>query len=227
MVNLIKIDESDINSGHVMEKTEGVKVDKRTQIIVPNGYNAVIFSNGRVIAKCASCPKKKLKKVIGSDIEGRTISVLYVNERPLTDMSWGVGNLTVTYTVGKKSIEVQVGASGTFLAEICDPVAFYSTFDREFGVVTLPEVTGKMTEGIRAYAKEVLLEIFNDASEPIIATDFVLDETDLRLNERLCDRKLFKAEGIIFRNVKTANICVREEDIDALREFYKAKKKKK
>ncbi len=227
MANLIKIEESDINSGHVMEKTEGVRVNKNTQIIVPNGYNAVIFSNGKVITKCASCPKKKLKKIIGSDIVGRTVSALYINTRPLTDMSWGVGNIPITYKLAKKSIEVQVGASGTFLAEITDAVAFYEKFEREFGAVTLPEVTGCMTEGIRIYAAKVLVEIFKDAGEPIISTDFVLDETDLRLDACICNKKLSEIPGVVFRKAKVENICVREEDIDALREFYKTKKKKR
>ncbi len=227
MSNLIKIDESDINSGHVMEKTEGVRVDKSTNIIVPNGYSAFIFSNNKAVAKCESCPKKSLKKIIGSHVVGRTVNVLYVNKRPLTDMSWGVGNLPITYTVGGKSIEIHIGASGTFLAQIYDPVEFYNQFGHESGAVTLPEVTGRMTEALRFYAAEVILDIFKDALEPIIVTDFILDETELRLEERVCNQKPENLPGVVFVKVKVENICVREEDIDALREFYRAKKKKK
>ncbi len=227
MANLIKIEESDINSGHVMEKTEGVRADRRTQIIIPNGYKAFVFYGGRLLAKCESCAQKKLTKVAGSGVLGRAVSVLYVNTRKLTDMSWGVGHLPVTYTVDNRSIEVQIGASGTFLAEISDPIAFYDSFARDFGEVTLPEVTGKMTEGMRIYASEVLLDMFEEASEPMIETDFILDEADLRLDARICNKKLSKLPGVTFRQVKTSNICVREEDIEALREFYKEKKKKK
>ncbi len=210
-----------------MEKTVGVKVDSKTLISVPEGYTSVIFSNGKVFGKCGSCENKKLKSVIGSDINGRTISVLYINQRPLTDMSWGVGNIPVVYTPADKSIEIQVGASGTFLAEIVDPVAFYAAHGPESGVLTLPEVAGIITSGFRLYARELVLGLFKEAIEPMIATDFILDEAELRFEERVCGQKLTELPGVVFKKAHVGNITVREEDIEALHDFYKAKRRKR
>ncbi len=216
-----------MNSGHVMEKTESVRVDSGTLINVPEGYTAMIFSGGKLVAKCGQCKDKKLKSIIGSSVEGKNISVLYVNKRALTDMSWGVGNIPVVYTVDDRSIEVQVGANGTFLAAIADPVSFYDEYGPEFGELTLPEITGFITSGLRKYARELVFELFSDASEPIIETDFILDEADLRFDERICNKRLEDIPGVIFKKANVGSITVREEDIDALREFYKARRRKK
>ncbi len=227
MAKIIKIDAKDINSGHVMEKTEEAKVTSKTLITVPDGYKAVIFSNGHIVARSGACVRKKLSRIIGGDVEGRNISVLYVSTRKLTDMSWGIGNLPVKYTLDKNSITIQVGASGTFLAEIRDPVEFFTQFGKESGIVTLPEATVCITLGLRHYASEVILGMFSDAAEPILDTGFMLDETDLRLNAQICRKKLEKIPGIVFTKVLVSDISVREEDIEALREFYRSKKRKK
>ncbi len=227
MAKIIEIKESDINSGHVMEKTAPVKADARTVINVPEGYTAVVFSNGKRFGQCGSCGAKKLKKVIGSDVVGRSISVLYINGRGLSDMSWGVGNIPIKYTPDGREIEIQVGASGTFLASIVDPVAFYARYGQEEGALTLPEITSYITDGFRRYARELIAELFCEAAEPIIETDFMLDEADLRFEERICGRTVDTLPGVVFKSVNVSTITVREEDVDALREFYKARKRKK
>ncbi len=225
---VIRIDASDVNAGHVMEMTDEYRVDKKTALTVQDGYSAFILtSTGKLLGKVGACQKKRICKLVGKDADGRNIKVLFVNRRPFAEMSWGIGNLTMQYTPDVRSIDVKIGASGTFLAAMSDPVEFYSQFGRESGAVDLPEVTACLTSGFRKYASDVLLELYKEAEEPIIDAEFILDETDLRMEERLCNTKLDRIPGIVFKRIRVGNINIREADIEALREFYKSKRVKK
>ena len=222
--NIISIDERDINSGRIMEMTPAFTVTPDTLITVPLNYRAEIIVDGEWVRTVKPCLKKKLSRLIGSDREGKSVRALYVSNRKFTSMSWGIGSLVIKYDFLDGS-SVNVGASGTLIAEISDAVAFYGSFGKEKGTLDLTECTGKITSAFRVCASKHLVEMFNEAIQPIFETEFMVSELDRRVNERLCNRALDDVlPGIVFRSATVSGIRVNEDDKNAIIERFGTKR---
>lgn len=220
----IGIDERDINSGRVMEMTSEYKITQDMLISVPSNYRAEILVDGERVRTVKTCQKKKLSKFIGSDKEGKTLSVLYVSERPFTSMSWGIGSLTITYEF-LDGASVNVGAGGTLLAEISDATAFYRSFGKTEGTLNLTECTGMIISCFRTCASKILVQMFNEAIQPVFETEFMVSELDRRVNERLCGAPLGDvAPGIVYRSATVSGIRVNEEDKNAMIDRFGTKR---
>lgn len=218
-IECISLDARDLNTGRVMEKTEPCELTGELHISVPENYYADIYIDGCLIKKIKPCSKKNIKKLIGSEHVGKLISVLYVNRRPLNDMSWGIGNLPIHYkNFGDACIKV--GANGFFKAEIADNEAFYDSFDREWGVLNLTETSTTVTAEFRNMASGVLLDIFNEAIQPIYDADFLVSEVQIRLNKQLCGITFDRLPGVVFKSITVSSICVCEEDIREFKEKF-------
>lgn len=218
-IECISLDARDLNTGRVMEKTEPCELTGNLYLSVPDNYYADIYIDGCLIKKIKPCSKKNIKKLIGAEHIGKLISVLYVNRRPLNDMSWGIGNLPIHYkSFGDACIKV--GANGFFKAEISDYEAFYDSFDRECGVLNLTETASTITSEFRDMASKVLLDIFNEAIQPIFDADFLTTEVQIRLNKQLCNVQFESLHGVIFKSISVSSICVCEEDIREFKERF-------
>ena len=218
-VECISLDARDLNTGRIMEKTEPCELTGNLYLTVPDNYYADIYIDGLLIKKIRPCVKKNIKKLIGAEHIGRTISVLYVNRRPLNDMSWGIGNLPMHYK-NFGDVCIKVGANGFFKAELADCEAFYDSFDREFGILNLTETSSTVISEFRDMASKILLDIFNEAIQPIFDTDFLITEVEIRLNRQLCEKEFDTLPGIIFKNITVSDICVCEEDVREFREKF-------
>lgn len=222
-IDLISIDARDLNTGRMMEKTEPCELTGNHYLTVPDNYYADIYIDGCLIKKLKPCVKKNIKKMIGAEHVGKMISVLYVNRRPLNDMSWGIGNLPIHYK-NFGDVCIKVGANGFFKAEITDNEAFYASFEREFGNLNLTETSSVITSGFRDMASKILLDIFNEAIQPIFDTDFLISEVEIRLNKQLCGTPCPALHGITFKSISVSSICVCEEDVREFRERFSAPK---
>lgn len=223
---LITIDERDVNSGRVMEMTAPFTFDEGMQISVPLNYHALIIVGDEVIKSLRVCLRKKLSRVIPSEHLGKTMRVLYVSNRPFTAMSWGIGSLGIIYKF-LDGATVNVGASGTLVAQLDEPYVFYQYFDKEQGTVNLTECASAITAGFRKCASQVLVQMFEEADQPIFYTDFMVDEFNRRINKRFCGMRIdCVVPGIIYKNATVAGIRVNEEDKLALTSKYSNKKKK-
>ena len=225
--NSISIDVNDINTGHAMEMTEACKVTPKLVISVPDNYYAVLYVNGERNAKIKTCARKKVMKFLGKDALGGELRVLYINRRKLAEMSWGIGNIDLEYGISGGSVLMKVGANGTFLAEMQDAEKFFGLFGERTAPLSITEITSRITAEFRKYAEVVLVKIFRDACVPIFDTDFLLDETDRRLNREICDNEKSSLPGIVFKWIEVSDICVREEDADNLKNGYANAKKAK
>ena len=223
---LITIDERDVNSGRVMEMTAPFIFDEGMQISVPLNYHALIIVEDEVVKSLRVCIKKKLARVIPNEHLGKKMRVLYVSNRPFTAMSWGIGSLAITYKF-LDGAKINVGASGTLVAGLDDPYAFYQYFDKAQGTVNLTECASAITAGFRKCASQVLVQMFEEADQPIFYTDFMVDEFNRRINKRFCSIRIdCVVPGIIFKNATVAGIRVNEEDKIALTSKFGNKKKK-
>jgi membrane protease subunit (stomatin/prohibitin family) len=223
---LISIDERDINSGRVMEMTPSVIISVKTQLSVPSHYHALIIIDDAVVAKIKSGTKKKLIKLIGNDYVGKVVSVLYVSNRSFTAMSWGIGSLPITYEF-LGGAKINVGASGTLIPEINDAYAFYRSLDKDEGTLNLTECASAITSAFRKCASKLLVEMFNEAQQPIFDTEFLVSEMHRRLNNRLCGKALDGIiEGVTFTSATVSGIRVNEEDKNAIIEKYGTRKKR-
>ncbi len=220
-IELITLDARDLNTGRMMEKTEPCELTDKHYLTVPDNYYADIYIDGCLIKKFKPCVKKNIKKLIGSEHVGKMISVLYVNRRPLNDMSWGIGNLPIHYK-NFGDVCIKVGANGFFKAEITDNEAFYDSFEREFGNLNLTETSSVITAGFRDMASKILLDIFNEAIQPIFDTEFLITEVEIRLNKQLCGAPCPALHGVTFKNITVSSICVCEEDVREFREKFLA-----
>ena len=133
---IIEIGEIDINVGRVMEKTEPVTITPNMLITVPAHYYAIPYVDGEPMKRIKSCQKKKLKKFVGADKTGRSVSVPYISKNKINTLPWGSGNLPIKYERFGGAI-IRVGANGTFLAEIRDPKAFYDSLGRKYGQLNM------------------------------------------------------------------------------------------
>lgn len=216
-IECISLDARDLNTGRIMEKTEPCELTGNLYLTVPDNYYADIYIDGSLIKKLKPCVRKNIKKLIGAEHIGKMISVLYVNRRPLNDMSWGIGNLPMHYkNFGDACIKV--GANGFFKSEITDCEAFYDFFDRECGILNLTETASVITSEFRDMASRILLDIFDEAIQPIFDTDFLITEVEIRLNKQLCNKTLESLPGVIFKNITVSGICVCEEDVREFKE---------
>ena len=220
---IIGIDERDINSGRIMEMTPVRTVSPEMLITVPNNYRAELIVDGEHVKTVRPCLKKKLVRIIGSDKDGKSISALYVSNRKFTSMSWGIGSLVIKYDFLDGS-SVNVGASGTLIAEVSDPIAFYGSFGKSSGTLDLTECTGKITSAFRVCASKLLVEMFVEAIQPIFETEFMVSELDRRVNERVCNRELEGLPGIVFRSATVSGIRVNEEDKTAIIDRFGTKR---
>lgn len=211
----VSIDERDINSGRIMEKTIDYVYDADMLISVPNRYCAYIVPEQGKIVKIRTCPKRKLSKFLSSDMLGKKFSVLYVNTRKLNMMSWGIGSLQITYEfLGGAS--VHVGASGTLIPVIDDPVAFFKALGKVDGTLNITECSSAITTAFRRLASEILVELFNEASQPVFETSFMVSEMERRINDRVCGMKLDRVPGIVFESATVTGIRVNESDKAAM-----------
>ena len=221
-VRFIEIAERDINSGRMMEKFPDTVIYADTLISVPVNYYAEVKVGDGNTVTVKSCQKKKLIKLVGGDKVGKKVSVLYVNRKKLTTMSWGIGSLPIKYDfLGGATINV--GANGNFLAEIVDAGELYTAMQSENETVDITEVISIITAAFRSCASKILVEMFNEAIEPIFQTDFLVSELYRRLNERICNKKLKILPGVVFKWATVAGIRVREEDKNALLARYSGK----
>lgn len=220
--SVIEIDTNDVNTVHMMEKTGPFNVNTGLLINVPDNYYAELYLEGELRRRIRPCTRKKVKSFLGRDSLGRELSVLYVKNRPLTEMSWGIGNLPLLYTILGKEMSVRVGANGTFVAEMTDPAAFFEFFAGKKRVMDMAEITARITSAFREYASGVLVGLFVDAGEPIFDADFLLDETVRRLDSKICGvLHSDTLPGVIFKQVDVSSICVCEEDAVEVRGFYR------
>lgn len=224
VTDIVSIDEKDINSGRIMEKTSEYVLTQNTVITVPSNYYALIMTEDGNITKVKTCFKKKLLRYVSSDNVGKRLSALYVSSRALTSMSWGIGSLPIKYEF-LDNATLNVGASGTLLPEIVDAVAFYNAFGRSEGTLNLTECAGYITSSFRVCASKILVEMFNEASQPIFETSFLVSEMGRRINERLCGRWLENIPGVVFRTASVTSIRVNEGDKASLLEKYGKKKR--
>lgn len=224
---LITIDERDVNSGRIMEMTPSVTLSADMQITVPLNFHAYIIIDGEVVKTLRSTLKKKLVKILPSECIGKQISALYVSNRPFTAMSWGIGSLPITYDfLGGATLHV--GASGTLVPIVDDPYAFFKVFARESGTVNLTECASAITSAFRKRASQVLVQMFNEAHQPIFNTEFLISELDRRINERLCLVRVDEVmPGVIYRSATVSDILVNQEDKIAMIEKFGNKKLKK
>ena len=222
--DIIEIGEKDINVGRVMEKTEPVLITPNMLITVPAHYFAIPYVDGEPFDKIRSGAKKKLRKSIGADKDGKSISVLYVNQNKLSTLPWGSGNLPIAYErFGGATL--RVGAGGTFTASIKDPKAFYDSLGRKYGVLNLDEVKSRIISAFRNSISGILTELFIEAGEPVFNTDFMIDELERRINEKVCEKDADSLAGIFFESASVSDICVCEEDKIAFLEKYEKNKK--
>ena len=221
---VIGIGEKDINVGRVMEKTEPVTVEPKMLITVPDHYFAIPYVDSQPLGKIKTCSRKKLEKFIGKDKLGMNLSVLYVNKNKINTLPWGSGNLPVVYEQfgGAK---LRVGASGTFSAQITDHKAFYDSLGRKYGVLNLDEVKSRIISAFRNSISDIIMEFFVEAVEPVFETDFMIDELERRINERVCGKLAKKLPGVFFESATVTDICVCEEDKVAFLEMYNKNKK--
>lgn len=218
-IECISLDARDLNTGRVMEKTEPCEFTGEMYLAVPDGYYADIYIDGVLMKKVKPCVRKSVKKLIGAEHIGKMISVLFVNRRPLNDMSWGIGNLPMRYkNFGDACIKV--GANGFFRSEITDNEAFYDSFEREFGSLNLTETASVITSAFRDMASKILLDIFDEAIQPIFDTDFLISEVEIRLNRQLCNTEFNALKGVAFRRITVSGICVCEEDVREFKEKF-------
>ena len=218
-IDLITLDARDLNTGRMMEKTEPCELTSNHYLTVPDNYYADIYIDGCLIKKLKPCVKKNVKKLIGAEHVGKLISVLFVNKRPLNDMSWGIGNLPIHYK-NFGDVCIKVGANGFFRAEIADNELFYDSFDREFGNLNLTETSSTITADFRDMASQILLDIFNEAIQPIFDTDFLISEVEIRLNRQLCGKTFDSLHGVVFKSITVSSICVCEEDVREFKEKF-------
>ncbi|MBQ9691587.1 MAG: SPFH domain-containing protein [Clostridia bacterium] len=221
---IIEISEKDINVGRVMEKTEPAVVTPNMLITVPAHHFAIPYVDGEPFEKIRSCSKKKLRKFIGSDKEGKTVSVLYVSQKKLNTLPWGSGNLPIVYE-RFGGAKLRVGAGGTFTARIKDPKAFYDSLGRKYGVLTSDEVKRRIIAAFRNSISGILTELFIEAGEPVFNTDFMIDELERRINAAVCGKDAEKLAGVFFESAAVTDICVSEEDRIAFLEKYEKNKK--
>ena len=215
----ISIDAKEINVSRVMERTAPRTMDNSLCVSVPDNYSATVYVDGAIAKRIKPCSKKKLKKYVGSDKTGKQISILYINRKPLTTMSWGVGNLPIKYDF-LDGMCIKVGANGTFLAQMTDPEAFFEFCGARNGSLSLTETVSRITAAFREHASLVLTGLFKEAIEPVFDTEFLLSEMDRRINSVICEKELKNIPGIVFKTAAVTGICVCEEDIRAYRERF-------
>lgn len=213
---IIGIDERDINSGRIMEMTPECIALPETVITVPSNYRAEIVCEDKVIKTLKTGIKKKLLHTVGSEYEHKSVSALYVTNRKFTSMSWGIGSLRIKYDF-LGGCSVNVGANGTLIADITDPLAFYRSFGKGADTLDITECAGKITSAFRVCASQVLVDMFNEAIQPIFDTEFLVSEMDRRLNERYCNVPVDNIiSGIVFKSATVSGIRVNESDKNSL-----------
>ena len=223
---LITIDERDVNSGRIMEMTSPITLSDGVHIVVPSNYHALLIVEDKVVKTVRTSIKRRLGKILPSEYVGKKVRALYVNNRPFTSMSWGIGSLTITYDFLGGAV-LNVGANGTLVAQIDDAYEFFKLFDKDEGTVNLTECASAITAGFRRCASQVLVQMFSEADQPIFHTEFLVDELNRRINNRFCGMRIdCVVPGIIFKNATVAGIRVNEEDKIAMLEKYGNKKKK-
>ncbi len=215
----IAVDAKEINVSRIMEKTDPRPMSNDLCINVPDNYTATVYLDGVPVKKLKPCARKKLKRIVGSDKVGRQISVLYINKRPLTTMSWGIGNLPIKYDF-LDGMCIKIGANGTFLASMADPEAFFDFCAPKNGSLSLTETVSRITSAFREHASGILTGLFKEAIEPVFDTEFLVSEMDRRINYVICERKLDNIPGVIFKTALVTGICVCEEDVREYRERY-------
>ena len=220
--SVIEIDINDVNAAHAMEKAGPFNINTGLYISVPDNYYADLYLEGEFRRRIRPCVRKKVKSFLGRESLGRELGVLYVKNRPLTEMTWGIGNLPLVYNILGRVMTLKVGANGTFLAEMTDPAAFFQYFSGNKRVMDMTEIVSRITSAFRKYASGVLVKLFIDAGEPVLDTDFLLDETVRRLDQAICEAPPDdRLPGVIFRWVTVSSICVREEDALKVRKLYR------
>lgn len=221
---VVSIDEIDINSGRIMEKTGQYVYSPGMLISVPTNYRAVLLPEDGEPIHVKSCQKKKLSRYFSSDMVGKRFSALYVTMRPLTVMSWGIGSLPIRYSFLDNAC-MHVGAGGTLMPRIDDPIAFFNAFGKTEGAVNTTECASAITLSFRKMASEILVDMFNEAMQPIFETTFMVSEMERRLNEKVCSVPHERAPGIIFDSATVTSIRVNEEDKNAIIERFGKRKK--
>ena len=204
------------NRDMFFKRTAEMPLEQDHGITVPEGVTAEVYVEGVFKKLVKGGSKKRLSSLLGSDAVGKNFCVFFIRNQALPVLSWGIGNLDVSYE-GFKDSQYRVGANGKLSVEISDYSAFALNFEADRYIYTTAMATEKISFSARGLVEKILYGLFTELGEPIVNTEFVIDEMNYRLSEQLCDKELSELPGVRILSVNAGSICVCDEDLQLLR----------
>ncbi|MBR2461037.1 MAG: hypothetical protein IKB34_07395 [Clostridia bacterium] len=149
---------------------------------------------------------------------GRDFRILFISNNKLPSTSWAVGRQPVKCG----GWEYQVGARGTFEAEITDHNAYidFVCGEGKAGCFNVDTVNEHLMELVQRTVNDLVIRLFEEMGTLVVNADFLLDEIRLRFREFFIEGNKFKVPGVKIVAIEVKTLLIREEDLQSARDSF-------
>lgn len=197
----------------IVQFTDRVTVEKALAVTVPNGYQAVIFIDEKVLFRIAPCVGKRLADY-GKELIGKQCCVAFVRTKAVPAMAWGFGNIHVNNARLKEAY--RAGTNGKYFVEIAQVPKLIGHFanDNNITVEKLRDCTIPIIKNI---GTALLGEYF--AHTDISVFEISAHAAELRKNllNSLQGESAFASVGLKLKDLTVDGIYVNEDDLALIR----------
>lgn len=197
----------------IVQFTDKINVDKSVFVAVPDGFQAVVFVDEKVLFRIDPCTDKRLADY-GKDLIGSRCRVAFVRTKAIPAMLWGFGNIHVNN--GRLEEAYRIGANGKYFVEISQIPKLIAHFDSDDNITveklrdcTLPVVKNIGTALLGEYFAHTDISLFEISAH----------SAELRANllNRLRGEEAFLSLGLQLKDLTVDCIHVNEEDAELIR----------
>lgn len=197
----------------IVQFTDRVTVEKALAVTVPNGYQAVIFIDEKVLFRIDPCVGKRLADY-GKELIGKQCCVAFVRTKAVPAMAWGFGNIQVKNARLKEAY--RAGANGKYFVEIVQVPKLIGHFTNDNNI-TVEKLRDYTIPIIKNIGTALLGEYF--AHTDISVFEISAHSAELRKNllNSLQGESAFASVGLKLKDLTVDGIYVNEDDLALIR----------
>ncbi|MBE6607541.1 MAG: hypothetical protein E7633_03170 [Ruminococcaceae bacterium] len=197
----------------IVQFSEKIITDKKISVHVPNGYQAIVFIDEKIISRIEPCMSKKMSDY-GKEYLNRNCRIAFVRSKAIPEILWGFGNIQVNNERLKEAY--RVGANGTYSVEIAEIAKLVNAL--EFGMdITTEKIREKTVAILKNIGTSVLGSFFANTKTSIFEAASLTGELRKSMIDALKDEIAFSELGIKLKDLTVDGIHANEKDLELIR----------
>ncbi len=202
-----------VDESTIVQYTDKVTVEKGLSLTVPNGYQAVVFIDEKVLFRVESCVGRRLAEY-GKELLGKQCRIAFVRTKAVPAMAWGFGNIQVNNERLKEAY--RVGANGKYFVEVVQIPKLIEHFANDNNI-TVEKLRDCTISFIKNIGTALLGEYFAKTDISVFENSAHAAELRTNLLNKLQGESVFAALGLRLKDLTVDGIYVNEDDLALIR----------